>query len=429
MKRAVQEARELKKELMVMRQEKEELRSENRKATLTAATTPSPGGVTTKEDLHKQLAQEKSKRKELRAEVTRLQQALDDASKAAEQRAVDAQHQVAKLENEVERARQETLQRDQEIRALQEEVKKQRAATEDAKRKLQRAIKDKKDEFQRLLDENEQLAKRNEELQRHVDDTTKLRRQVERAKEKQSSVVEEWQRKLEQREQAFLRQEETNRRELAERQEAMDALRVECQSLRHRIDQLEGELERQSGEHERRLRDEEKKRDDMMMAMAQQQERLLTLKDAGRAADRARLDAEARLAKEAELRETAEAAADAVESRMSNLEQQLSRATEQLAQVDRALQKKGITLEYLLKRVPGPSSNNGGTSPHERDENAPCMAPKKGPSTKSKLAPEKEKPAREPHLAAPSKPHAARLPRSTPSGSSNNNSDARERHR
>ncbi|GLD98439.1 hypothetical protein PINS_up007136 [Pythium insidiosum] len=437
MKRAVQEARELKKELMLMRQEKEEQRSETRKATLAAATTPTPGGVTTKEDLQKQLTKEKTKHKELQTEITRLQQALEETTAAAQQRETEWQRQVAEKEKDIEYARQETLQREHEARALQEELKKQRAATEDTKRKLQRATKEKKEELQRLLEENEQLAKRNEELQRHVDDAVKLRRQVDRAKEKQSSVAEEWQRKLEQREQAFLRQEEANRRELLERQQAMDAMQTECQSLRDRVTDLEGELAQQSGQHERRLRDEEKKRDDMLVAMAQLQERLLTLKDAGRAADRARLDAEARLAKETELREIAEAAADAVESRTSKLEQRLCHATEQLAQVERALQKKGITLDYLLKR--GGTSNNAGVSPRDREDGltpapssaAAAVIAKRMAQTKAKAVPEKEKPSREPQVSVPVKPHAGRLARSSTSisiGSNNNNNhDARER--
>jgi hypothetical protein len=113
------------------------------------------------------------------------------------------------------------------------------------------------------------------------------------------------------------------------------------------------------------------------------------LKEAGRVADRARLDAEARLAKAETLRETAEAAADAVESRAEKTESQLRDAKQQLEDVERALKKKGITIEYLIKTT---ATSGSGTSkrtstkepkgPEESDADEPAAGPAAVPKKK-----------------------------------------------
>lgn len=364
MKRAVHEARELKKELMIMRQEKEELKAESKKIVLTAATTPAP--VVTKDDLQKKLNQEKTKRKELSTQLAQTQRELENAREQSDFHAAELTKQQRQSQDSTQRLQDEVQRRQKECEAQVDEIKKHKAAADEAKRKYQRVAKDKKEELQQLVDENAQLTKRCESLERLTDENVKLRRQLDKAKSHKGGVADEWQRKLDQREQAFLRQEQDNKRLVVEKQAEIESLAAERDALSEKIHELESDAVEMKKDFESRLQQEQARYQDLVTATKQLQERLLTLKEGGRAADKARLEAEARLVREVEMREAAEAAADAVESRTLKLEGQLQVAQDQLERIERALKSKGITLDYLLQHH-GSSTTGSGNS-HPRTE-------------------------------------------------------------
>ncbi|POM61313.1 hypothetical protein PHPALM_29690, partial [Phytophthora palmivora] len=248
--------------------------------------------------------------------------------------------------------------------ALQNELKKTQLVVDETKRKCQKMLKDKREEAQRALQENEQLARCTKTLQGQLALLPQLKKQLEHAKEKRADVVEVWQKKLEQRDQAFLREEEMNKQKLAESSAQVAELIEEKQVLQARLEELEIKLHHVDNKHQTQLRREAQRLTELESSTSQLVEKLIVAETAARDAEQAEIVARETQEQETRLRQLAEDAADAVEARVEKAERDLAQAQMQLNHVEEALKARGVTLDYLLKQqtpvsVPGqtPSTN------------------------------------------------------------------------
>ncbi|KAF1775936.1 hypothetical protein GQ600_17268 [Phytophthora cactorum] len=340
MKRAVQEARELKKELVLLCQEKEELRLAARKNVVSA---PGSGG---KEATRGGSAGA--------TETTRLIQHLTVRNTDLETNTNELQQQVSDLEAqkavEVTQLTADLEEKDREITSLRAELKKTKIAVDETKRKCQKMLKEKREEAQRALQENEQLARCTKTLQSQLALLPQLKKQLEHAKEKRADVVEVWQKKLEQRDEAFLREEEVSKQKLAESAAQIDELRDEKEQLQTRLEELERKLCNMNTNHQTELRHEAQRLVLLESTSKELQEKLLEAETATREAEQAEVVARETREQETRLRQLAEDAADAVEVRAEKAERDSEQAQRQLNRLEEVLKARGVTLDYLLKQ-------------------------------------------------------------------------------
>ncbi|OWZ04261.1 hypothetical protein PHMEG_00023861 [Phytophthora megakarya] len=354
MKRAVQEARELKKELVLLRQEKEELRLAARKHAVSA---PDNGG----KDLNQP---------DKRAVVLKLRekiQTLSARNNELESSTNELQQQISKLEDQnakvVGQLTADLEEKERKTNALQDELKKSKHVVDETKRKCQKMIKEKREEAQRALQENEQLARCAKTLQAQLVLLPQLKKQLERAKEKRADVVEVWQKKLEQRDQAFLREEEMSKQKLVESAAQVADLTNEKQYLQTRLEELEIKLSDIDDKHQTQLQHEARRLVKLESTTAELEEKLLAAEAAAREAEQAGIEARKIQEQETRLRQIAEDAADAVEVRAEKAERELAQAQMQLNNLEDALKARGVTFGYLLKQhtsvsVPGRATSS-----------------------------------------------------------------------
>ncbi|KAK1945410.1 Laminin subunit alpha-5 [Phytophthora citrophthora] len=342
MRRAVHEARELKKELVLLRQEKEELRLAAQKSSSAAPGRESAG--TSKQNSNKaielKLRQKiqllTTQNAELESSATRLHQQVSD---------LESQHEAAavQLTTDLEG-------KDHEITSLREELRKAKLVADETKRKCQKMLKEKKDEAQRALQENEQLARCTKTLQGQLALLPQLKKQLEQAKAKRADMAEVWQNKLEKRGQAFLREEEASKQKLEETAAKIGELTNERENLQLRLEELERKLRDINADHQDELRHEAQRLAELESTMHQLQKKLLATEAATREAEQAEFVAKETQEQETRLRQLAEDAADAVEARAEKAERALAQAQTQLSRLEEALTARGVTLDYLLKQ-------------------------------------------------------------------------------
>ncbi|KAF1775932.1 hypothetical protein GQ600_17261 [Phytophthora cactorum] len=315
MKRAVQEARELKKELVLLCQEKEELRLAARKNVVSApgsggkeATRGGSAGATETTRLHLTV-----RNTDLETNTNELQQQVSDLEA---QKAVEVTQLTADLEE-----------KDREITSLRAELKKTKIAVDETKRKCQKMLKEKREEAQRALRRTSSW------LASQLALLPQLKKQLEHAKEKRADVVEVWQKKLEQRDEAFLREEE--RRE---------------GTIANETRELERKLCNMNTNHQTELRHEAQRLVLLESTSKELQEKLLEAETATREAEQAEVVARETREQETRLRQLAEDAADAVEVRAEKAERDLEQAQRQLNRLEEVLKARGVTLDYLLKQ-------------------------------------------------------------------------------
>ncbi|GMF65558.1 unnamed protein product [Phytophthora lilii] len=352
MKRAVHEARELKKELVLLRKEKEEILAAARKSAMAA---PGSGGKEATQ--HGSAGASKDKQSSNKAAELKLKQQIQTLTtriKELESDTRELQQQVSELESENQAvAAQSTVdlsEKDREIAALQDELKKTKLVADETKRKCQKMLKEKEEEAQRALQENEQLARCAKTLQGQLALLPQLKKQLEHAKEKRADVAEVWQKKLEQRNQAFLREEEASKRKLAESAAQVAELVEQKHDLQTRLEELEGKIGEIDSIHQTEMRDETQRHVDLETLAKQLEERLLAAEIVARKAEQAEVVALETQKQETRLRQLAEDAADAVEARAEKAERELAGAQQQLNSLEEALQARGVTLDYLLKQ-------------------------------------------------------------------------------
>lgn len=343
MKRAVQEAREVKKELVLLRQENEELR----KLKTSPSTTSLDESV---------LAAHKAAVKKLQHQIDKL-----DAERAAgDQRAQGLEDELAELQCERDDLTQQLKAalsaHERERVALEGELKKVHSTMDETKRKYQKLIREKKEEVQRALQENEQLAKCTETLQRQLELLPQLKKQLQNAKDRMSGSSDDWQKKLDAREQAFLSQAQDNKQQLEEKEREIERLQRITEELQDHVNAVESRAQEIEESYTAKLEREGDRLQELISLTTRLQSKLDTALDAAKDAERAKASAEETMKQEIYLRETAQDAADAVEARAEKLDQQLETACRQLEQVEKALKTRGITFDYLLKHER--SSNN-----------------------------------------------------------------------
>ncbi|RLN51428.1 hypothetical protein BBJ29_009813, partial [Phytophthora kernoviae] len=342
MKRAVQEARELKKELVLLRQEKEELRVAAHKNAVSPP--PASGGKETSRCGQTTPTQNSNKAAELK--LKRQIQLLTARNTELDTAIQELQQQVSELESQktaaLAQSTADVAERGQEIVALQSELRKAKLAADETKRKCQKLVKEKKEEAQRALQENEQLGRCTKTLQSQLALLPQLKRQLEHAKEKRADVAEVWQKKLEQRDQAFLREEEASKRKLAESTAQVEQLSEEKHDLLERLKELESKLHGIDNNHKTELRHEALRFDELEAVTKQLREELLAAQIVSEEAGRAEVVARETQAQETRLRQLAEDAADAVEARAENAERDLAQAQAQLGRLEDALKARGV---------------------------------------------------------------------------------------
>uniref|UniRef100_K3X8H3 Uncharacterized protein n=1 Tax=Globisporangium ultimum (strain ATCC 200006 / CBS 805.95 / DAOM BR144) TaxID=431595 RepID=K3X8H3_GLOUD len=365
MKRAVHETRELKKELVLLRQEKEELRGEL-EARKHAVSTPSSDTKKHDETSAVTAAATKAAEKKFQSQIQKLTAELADWKASYEQLKSDTSDELQEKSELLTQRDHELKQKAKEMAALEDELKKVKLVSEDTKRKYQKAVKEKKEDLQKTLLENEHLARCKETLERQLELLPQLKKQLQYAKDKQSGVAEDWQKRLEQREQAFLRQEEDNKRELAAKQQVIVQLEHEKEELRAQLDELTSNVYENEVAHETKQRQDAEKFELLVASTKALQEKLLAAMQDAKEAQATKQIAEETLAQESRLRQMADDAADAVEARALKLEAQLEQLQQQLVQLEKALKARGITLDYLLKTPSGTSSNNNRSSKDEK---------------------------------------------------------------
>ncbi|TYZ62705.1 hypothetical protein PybrP1_008547 [[Pythium] brassicae (nom. inval.)] len=357
MKRAVHEAREVKKELVLLRQEKEELRREQQAR---AHAVSAPGSKPSDDAAAAAAAAARATEKKLRQQLLQLTDENAGLREKLEQLAAESDAQLRDKSALLAQSEQELQKRARDAAVLEDEAKKLRATCDDTKRKYQKLAREKKEDLAKSLQENEHLARCKETLERQLELLPQLKKQLQFAKDKSSGVAEDWQKKLEQRDQAFLRQEEDAKKQLAELRQTVAALEDDKERLHAQLDQLTSNVYENEQAHDARHREQADKFDSLVGTAKELQAKLLRALEELKDAQRAQREAEEALAQEVKLRQLADDAADAVEGRALSTEKQLEQATQQLAQLETALKTRGITFDFLLKAPPasGDRSNN-----------------------------------------------------------------------
>ncbi|KAF1330511.1 hypothetical protein FI667_g5100, partial [Globisporangium splendens] len=311
MKRVVHEARELKKELVLLRQEKEELRGEldarRHAVSVPSSETKKHGEATT--------AATKAAEKKFQSQIQKLTAELAEWKANYEQLKSESSDVLQEKSELLTQRDHELKQKTKEMAALEDELKKVKFVSEDTKRKYQKAVKEKKEDLQKTLLENEHLARCKETLERQLELLPQLKKRLHYAKDKQSGVVEDWQKRLEQREQAFLRQEEDNKHELVAKQQVIVQLEHEKEELRAQLDELTSNVYENEVAHETKQRQDAEKFELLVTSTKALQEKLLAAMQDVKDAQVAKQIAEETLARESRLRQMADDAADAVEVR------------------------------------------------------------------------------------------------------------------
>ncbi|GMF39562.1 unnamed protein product [Phytophthora fragariaefolia] len=260
MKRAVLEARRLKRELALLRQEKDELR-------IAAQKSPGSDGKNSAAEilLKQQIQTLTAQNKELEARMSEFQQ--QDMS--LESRATDTS----------------SASKDKKIAALENELMNIKLVAAETERKCQKLLEDKREEARRALHENEQLARCTKTLQSQLALLPQLKRQLERANEKRDYMAKVWQKKLEQREQAFLQEEETSKQKIAESAALIAKLAEGKQELQVKLNNLELKLGKLDCNHTGELSQECRGMDELETSMNQLHETIVesTSQVAGRA--------------------------------------------------------------------------------------------------------------------------------------------------
>ncbi|KAI9979823.1 hypothetical protein PInf_027824 [Phytophthora infestans] len=356
MKRAVQETRELKKELVLLRQEKEELRLAARKNLLSASissgkeTTRGGSAGPNRDNQSGKQGSNKTVELKLRQQIHHL----TARNSNLETRTNELQQQVSDLEAqkaaEVAQFTANLEEKDHKVTSLHAELKKTKTAVDETKRRCQKMLKEEREKAQRALQENEQLVCCTKTLQSQLALLPQLKRRLEYAKEKRANAVEVWQKKLEKRDQAFLREEDASKQKLAESAAHIAELSDEKEKLQVQVEELEQKLRDVDSNHQTEMRHEANRLAELESATGQLQEKLLKAETAIREAEQAEIVARETQEQETRLRQLAEDAADAVDVRAEKAEQDLAQAQMQLSRLEEALKARGVTLAYLLKQ-------------------------------------------------------------------------------
>lgn len=382
MKRAVKEARELKGELVLLRQEREELRAElqaRKHAVSAPGSDPKKAGShnnsgdaataaaskAAEKKLQQQLQKLTADNTELRDKHERLE---DDTSALLQEK--DAL--LAQSDEELKKKTRDTL-------AIEDELKKLRVVSEETKRKYQKMVKEKKEDLAKSLQENEQLARCKETLERQLELLPQLKKQLQYAKDKSSGVADDWHKKLELRDQAFLRQDDENKKQVVELQAAISSLQDENEQLRGQLDTLTSQVYENEQRFDAKQRKHVEKFENLVTTTKALQEKLVRALDELSEAQQTAQIAQETLVQESKLRQMADDAADAVEARALKIETQLEQSTLQLEKLENALKTRGITFDFLLKPTSGSSSNNNSNGSKEREP--PHMEKKKREAT------------------------------------------------
>lgn len=373
MKRAVKEARELKGELVLLRQEKEELRNEllaRKHAVSAPGSDPkkTSGSSNNSDDTVTVAAAVKAAEKKFQQQLQKFT-AENTELREKHERLEDERSALLQEKNaQLAQSEQELKKRAKDAAALEDELKKLRVVSEETKRKYQKMVKEKKEDLAKSLQENEHLARCKETLERQLELLPQLKKQLQYAKDKSSGVADDWQKKLELRDQAFLRQEDENKRQVTELQATIADLQEEKEQLHAQLDELTSKLYENEQRFEAKQRKQSEKFDNLVVTTKALQEKLVHALDELHDAQQVTQVAKETLAQESKLRQMADDAADAVEARALKLEAQLEQSAQQLERLEKALKTRGITFDFLLKAPSGASNNSKEREPQQQPE-------------------------------------------------------------
>ncbi|OQR93578.1 hypothetical protein ACHHYP_02435 [Achlya hypogyna] len=365
MKRAMKEATELKKELMIMRREKEELLDRTK---VTEVTAPKSVRQPT-DDLLKKLARRDK-------EIELCKQSLIEKEAAAEASAAQVQQLQTLLERAGVTSAALQQQADEAMDAAKKaaiELRQLKLSSDETKKKLQKSIKELKEEKQTLVAENAQLTQRLDEAASANAQTSQLKKQLQQARERLATIVADHDARVGQlaASHAAAMQElsAAHDREISRQLQAQAAShanelaeKLEATSM---VSQIEKEKEQVRADAHRRLQEE------LQIEKEENVDLLQHEKDAAVAAK----------AKAEEWSAKAEKAADACEAQALKFKEEWMALDEKLAVVDGALRRRGISMDFLLKKKPVPSSNNNSA---EADDDVRPKLPAKRDTLKKK---------------------------------------------
>ncbi|OQR82059.1 hypothetical protein THRCLA_23249 [Thraustotheca clavata] len=376
MKRAMKEATELKKELMLMRKEKAEWRfvvdlvcQSNEIASSQRTTEAPPKSVKhSSDDLLKKLNRREK-------DIEQLNQTLLDKDAAIE----GGNQQQLQLQTQLDKATSASIELQRQLDEANEsnkktimELRQQKLASEEARKKYQKNIKDLKDEKQQLVAENTQLTQRLEDSTSANAQTNQLKKQLQQARERLSTVVQEQDIRMQQLSgnHSLAVQELTKEHEeelknqaqkLNEKYENDIQEKVQATSM---LSQIEKEKEQVRADALRRLQEElkiEKEENvDLLQTVKSLQDKLRLVSEMLCEADRAKAEAEAEKERVMTMSSKLEHAADVCEAQAQKYKEEWIALEEKLAVVDAALRRRGISMEFLLKKKPSGNNNTEG---------------------------------------------------------------------
>ncbi|KDO23472.1 hypothetical protein SPRG_11395 [Saprolegnia parasitica CBS 223.65] len=371
---------------MLMRKEKEDLTDRAR------AAEPAPKSVKQpSDDLLKKLARREK-------ELEQCKQLLRDKDAAAD----EVQTQVQQLQTTLERTTTTTSALQQQLDEATDSAKKAgielrqlKLSTDDTKKKYQRSIKELKDEKAALSSENAQLAQRLDDATTANAQTLALKKQLTQARDRLASIVADHDARVAQITSAHAAalQELHAQHAQALAQQRDDLASAHAQELQAKlqattmVSQIEKERDQVRADALRRLQDElkiEKEENvDLLQTVKSLQDKLRLVAELHRDAERAKAAAEVEKEKALAWSAKAEDAADACEAQANKFKDECVVLEEKLSVVDAALRRRGISMDFLLKKK---TANNN-------DDDEPLKAkavPSHGVKAKKKVVAEPE---------------------------------------
>ncbi|KAF0682551.1 Aste57867_25349 [Aphanomyces stellatus] len=345
---------QLKKELMILRKEKED-GERARSAPTTSKPEKKPS-----DDVLKKLAKRDK-------EVDSLKQVIADNETTCDVLQGEKLAMARRLE-----------QNEQELQSLREEhagaletakkaamdLRQTKLSYDELKRKYQKVTKELKDEKSTLATENAQLVQRQDELQAASTNTAQLKKQLAQARERLSSIVHEFEERQREKEKAHAA--------TVESLEASWRVKLEESSAKRDVDitaqvqRAKEAIEATQASKVTRLAEElhlEKEENvDLLQTVKSLQDKLKVLTDVVREAELAKKEATADAAHAHELCAKAEEAADACESQARKYKGEWAALDEKVHLIDNALKLRGISVEFLLKKSGNNNHDDDGSS-------------------------------------------------------------------
>jgi DNA repair exonuclease SbcCD ATPase subunit len=348
MKRAVGESRELKKELMLMRQEKEELKK--------ALAEQKQSEDRLKFDLMN-ATRKKSDDKKVLKEMEKLQVQTQENEEKHLQLEQEMKFLLARANEKLDEKQRRVDQLEKKALQNQEEIIELKKTIEELKRKSCKTINEKQAELQKHLYENEQLSKHVGSLQDELDEVQQAMKVLEKQKEKSIHAMEELTERIQ----------KSHKEELDKMMDKCATMAQEVKAGKEEKAQIVKELKDAEDEIDHvntKLKDfkrqQEDKYEQLVDTTKSLQEKLLIAVEAKEEAIQEAEDAKCNLKEQVHLRSAVEKQAQRSELHAQNLQRDLDGLRENMIKIEKALNSRGITMDFLLEDPRGLNNTSKG---------------------------------------------------------------------